>query len=135
MKKVRSVLLVLVFYLLFAKSAFAVTITIENPPANITEDPFSLQVNISGAQAATNYLRIDIYKDGTTDYFGYTSNGSDWYNKSDYQQYLPVTISESGSWVGEVKGRLDTAAKEYKGPGTYKLRIRRYTASGNYSSS
>ncbi|HKB88460.1 MAG TPA: hypothetical protein VKC53_02295, partial [Patescibacteria group bacterium] len=66
--------------LFFPKKIFAVSISINNFPQIINSiDSFQVSVNITGATNATNYLRVDLYKDGSSNYFGETYNGSDWY--------------------------------------------------------
>lgn len=123
----------ILFFFIFSNHAFAVTVTINNFPSEITADSFNVEVNVSGAQDGANYLRVDLFKEGTTNYFGETWNNSNWYGSSDGTQYLPVSINE-GSASAVIQGRMGDATKtEYGGPGNYKLRIRRYTSASNYS--
>jgi len=115
-------------------SAYAVSITVTNPPSSIGTDPFAISVAVSGASTGTNYLRIDLYKDGTTNYFGETYNGTDWYSGSVGSSYLPITIGSDGTWSGDMQARIgDTISDDYNGSGSYFLRVRRYTASGSYN--
>lgn len=124
------------FLFLFAGKAEAVTISISDVPSAITSDPFSITVNITGAGAGTNYLKGELYKDGTTNYFGETFNGSSWYKDSDYKQYLPVTIQSGVAFSGQVSVKIGSpSATEYDGTGQYKIRIKRYTSSGSPASS
>src|SRR3972149_11172560 len=96
MIKLVLLLFTALLFFLFPGRAYAVTVTISNNPSTITSESFNLTVSIEGAQAGTNYIRVDLYKEGTTDYyFGETYNGSSWYNGSEEVQYFPVTI-ESG---------------------------------------
>lgn len=123
-----------VCFFLFAESAHAVSVTITNAPSSIGSDPFTLSATVTGATPGTNYLRVDIYKDGTTNYFGQTFTGNDWYGGSDGTQYFPITIGSDKKWSGSVQARIgDTMPQGYDGTGTYLLRIRRYTSSGNYT--
>ncbi|MDO8621587.1 MAG: hypothetical protein Q7R31_04910 [Candidatus Levybacteria bacterium] len=116
---------------LYPRPVFAVTVTINNYPSTITDEPFTVTASISGATAGTNYLRIDIFKDQTTNYFGETFNGSDWYGGSTYSQYLPVAIQSGTVWGGSIQGRIGNPnATDYDGNGTYKIRLRRYTSGG-----
>jgi len=121
--------------LIFCPEVKAVTITINSFPATIdTADPYQVNASVSGAVNATNYLRIDLYKDGTTNYFGETYNGSDWYGGSDGKSYFPVQIlnaSASATITFQIGNPSNT---NYPGPGSYKLKIRRYTSSGSASS-
>lgn len=124
------------FFLFFAAHAYAVSINIINPPTTITSDPFTLTASISGATTATNYLRVDIYKEGASNYFGETYNGSDWYGGSTYSQYFPISIQSGVIWNGNVQGRVGSPSlSDYDGTGTYKVRVRRYTSSGGYTTS
>lgn len=127
-------LLVCIFFL--PQKVLAVTVSVVSVPSSITQDAFTLTASVSGAQAGTNYLRIDLYKDGSTNYFGETYNGSSWYNGSDGTQYFPVTILANTIWNGPIQGRFGTpSVTDFDGTGIYKIRIRRYTASGNVGSS
>jgi len=115
----------------FPKEISAVTITIDNSPPDISESPFSVSFSVSGAASADNYFRIDLFKDGSSSYFGETYNGSDWYNGSDGKQYLKAVMVSGQTANITVQGRLgNPSSSEFLGPGLYKLKIRRYTASG-----
>lgn len=120
----------LIIFLFFLKPqfVFAVTVTISNTPSTITTDPFTLTVTIAGAQAGTNYLRVDLYQEGTTSYFGETYNGTSWYDGSDYNQYFPVTITSGVDWTGDIQGRIESTVNN----GPYKLKVRRYTSQSSY---
>ncbi|MBI1863849.1 hypothetical protein HYS03_01435 [Candidatus Woesebacteria bacterium] len=121
--------ILLVFSLIFPKKIFAVTLTISDAPSQISNDPFEFNVLIEGARPATNYLEIAIFKEGTTDYFGQTWNGSGWYSGSDAKSYFPITIASSASTSARLKGRVEDAIS-----GNYRLKVRRYTQSGNLAS-
>ena len=131
MKKQLPLLIGLLFFI-YTPRVFAVAVTLSNVPSEITTDPFTLNVSISGAGAGTNYLRIDLYKDGTQNYFGETFGASGWYGESDYTQYFPITIVSGQTWNGQVQGRVGSPkVTQYDSTGLYKLRLRRYTSSGN----
>lgn len=127
------VVITTLFLFLFSPiKAFAVTINLSDIPSSISSDPFTVKVTISGATAGTNYLRVDLYKEGTNNYFGETNNGQSWYNSSDGKQYFPATIASGVDWTGTVQARVGSpSSTDYDGQGSYKLRIRRYTSSGN----
>lgn len=135
---VRIVFLILTaLFFLFAgvSSAFAVTITLSNIPSSISDQSFNFDVSVSGASAGTNYLRVDLYNDGTTNYFGETFVNGTWYNGSIGNQYFPIIILSGQVWIGSVQGRIGTPSiTDFPGSGTYKLKIRRYTSSGTASS-
>jgi len=93
---------------------------------------FMVKATVAGATSGTNYLKIDIFKEGSSLYFGETFNGLNWYNGSDGKQYVPISITSGVDWSGIIQGKIGTpSVVEYDGIGTYKLRVRRYTASGN----
>ena len=134
MKKIFTIFILTTLYFILNTSIFAVTTTISNIPAVISADLFIFDVVISGASAGTNYLRIDLFKPTTTNYFGETFNGLSWFNGSDYLQYFPITIQPMTDWIGQIQGRLgNPTVIQYDGPGTYKLKVRRYTPSGSYN--
>ena len=136
MKKQLGFICIVYLLLFFVHPAYAVTITLSGVPSSITSDPFTFSASITGASAGTNYLRVDLYKDGSTNYFGETNGASGWYGGSDYTQYLPITIVSGQQWIGQIQARVgNPTVTQYDALGTYKLRLRRYTSSGNYTSS
>ncbi len=133
MKKICIVLLCI--FLFKIGRVYAVTTSILSVPSDITTDPFTVVASISGNISGTNYLRIDLFKENTTNYFGQTYNGSSWYGGSDGMQYFPITVTD-GIWSGSLQGRVSNPSlTEYSGPGSYRMRVRRYTSSGNAGSS
>ena len=135
----REICLIFLAFLLllaFPTKSFAVTVSITNYPSSISADPFSISVSILGASSGTNYIRVDLYKDGTQNYFGNTYNGSDWYNGSEGKQYYPITIIDSKSTASAtLQTRTGVPSiSDYDGQGSYKMRVRRYTASGGLGS-
>ena len=125
------ILFAFLFFLYFANPVLAVSVTISDYPSTITQDSFTITASISGATTGTNYLRIDLLKEGTTNYFGETFNNADWYGGSDYSQYLPVSMISGITWSGTVQGRIGSpTSAEYDGSGAYKMRLRRYTSGG-----
>lgn len=127
----RIKLLILTILILFleANSAFAVTVTISNIPSTISDEPFTFNVSVSGAQSGTNYLRANFFPTSTTSYFGYTYNGSSFVNSSTCSDYPPITIDSSGNWDGTLQAKIDTSSGYYSGAGTYSFKVRRYTQS------
>ena len=121
--------------LFLPQKILAVTVTINSYPAQITHDPFNIDVSVSGASAGTNYLRIDLYKESTTNYFGQTFNGSAWYNGSAGTSYFPIVVGGAMT-SATIQGQIGSPTlTQYPGPGPYKLRVRRYTSSGNAATS
>mgnify|MGYP001619319900 CR=1 FL=1 len=123
------------FFSPFVKSVFAVSVSIIDPPSTITSDTFTLTASISGASTGTNYLRVDVYKEGTTNYFGETYNGSDWYSGSNGEQYLSLSAQSGVIWNGTIQGRIGSPnTTDYDGTGSYRMRLKRYTNSGSAGS-
>lgn len=134
MKQILPVLFLFLFVFLFPKNIHAVAVTINSFPSSISSDIFVVEASISGATNATNYLRVDLYKEGTKNYFGETYNGSDWYFGSDGKNYYPVQIQNSSA-SATIQAQIgNPTATDYPGPGIYKMKIRRYTSSGSSSS-
>ncbi|MEK7550858.1 MAG: hypothetical protein AAB535_03700 [Patescibacteria group bacterium] len=127
-----STLIISLFLLLASTSkALAVTVVVNSSPATISSDAFEVNASVSGVSDGTNFLRIDLYKDATTNYFGETYNGSTWISGSDGTQYFPIQI-QNASASATFQGRLgNPSVGDYPGPGSYKLKIRRYTSSGS----
>lgn len=131
MKEVFAIFAIL--FLFSAKDVLAVDVVINNPPASIGNEEFNIDLTINGANLGTNYLRIDLFKDGTSNYFGETFNGTSWNKDSNGTNYLPVQIQDASA-SATVKGRLgNPSAGDYPGPGSYKLKIRRYTSESSYT--
>ncbi len=134
-KILSSLFLAFASVLFLSSKVFAVTLTLDQVPATITEQSFTISASVSGASAGQNFLRVDLYKDETTNYFGETYSGTSWYNGSSGLQYAPISISSS-SGSASLQGRFGSpTTTEYDGTGTYRLRVRRYTSSGNSTSS
>lgn len=132
----KKIWLILLFLFLFKiDKIYAVTTSILNVPSEITADPFTIVASVSGNISGTHFLRIDLFKENTTNYFGQTNNGSSWYGGSEGTQYFPITVTD-GFWSGSLQGKVgDPSLTEYPGPGSYRMRVRRYTSSGGSGNS
>ena len=113
----------------------AVSISAVDFPGSVKDESFNVTASISGASLGQNYLRIDLFKEGTGNYFGETFNGSNWYSGGEGKLFFPVTIDSSKLVLATITARFgNPSSLEYPGPGSYKLKIRRYTSSGNQAS-
>lgn len=99
---------------------------------------FTVTATMSGLSSSTVYrLRVVLSQSGTTNYFGSTYNGSDWYNGTpspiDYTKFLSITTDGNGSWNGDILGKIESSDPNYNnfGSGTYDLKLGRYTQSGS----
>ena len=134
MKRVIVLSGIFVSLFIFPQQIFAVTTTINDFPASISDSPFSVTVTVTGATPGTNFLRVDIFKAGTTNYFGETFNGTNWYSGSDGTEYYPITVGSDKTWTGSVQAQIGkTIPESYDKNGTYDLRVRRYTAASSYN--
>lgn len=132
----KKILFLFFLFFFFPQYTFAVTTSITNYPSTISSEPFLIDVSIVGAASGVNYLRADLYKEGTTNYFGETYNNTSWYGGSDGLMYFPITIVSGATASASIQARIGTpTSSEFSGPGSYKLKIRRYTSSGNAASS
>ncbi|KKT74143.1 MAG: hypothetical protein UW69_C0046G0007 [Microgenomates group bacterium GW2011_GWA2_44_7] len=134
------VIFILDFVLVSIVKALAVNLTILEAPEVISADSFIVKVLVEGAEKGLNYLRVDLFKEGTNNYFGDTFNGTAWYGRSkdtkqDPEQYYQIIIGDDHKAQAEVRARIgDPSSSEYTGDGKYKLRIQRFTKSGSYAS-
>lgn len=133
----RILLCILLFlFIFFPSKVTAVSVSISNFPSVVTDEQFAITASVSGAAIGQNYLKVDLYKEGKSDFFGETFNGIDWYSGNDTKQYFPITIDSSKTATATVNVRTGSPnSAEYDGPGFYKMRIRRYTSGGGYTSS
>lgn len=135
---IQKIVIVSLLFFIFPGVVNAVNTSILHKPDTITKDPFQLGIAIDGANDGTNYLRADLFKEGKTEYFGETCatdiiSESCWISGSDGTKYYPVIIKDA-SWSGVLNVRIgNPSLTEYDGIGTYKVRIRRFTTSGNYN--
>lgn len=134
----KKILICLFFFLsyIFPQKTLAVTLTINSYPTQIWADPFTINVSISKeAKTGTNYLRVDLFKEGTANYFGETYNGNIWYSGSEGKQYFPVSVTLNATTSATFQAKVgNPKTSEFPGSGQYKLRIRRYTDSGSLAS-
>lgn len=91
-------------------------------------------LSIGSANGTMYYLRGAFYLAGTTNYCGYTYNGSTYYNgpyttNNGWANLLPITVQNS-SWSGTLKAKLDTSDSGCSSSGPYNFKIERFTISG-----
>ncbi|MEK7061531.1 MAG: hypothetical protein AAB954_02620 [Patescibacteria group bacterium] len=119
-------------------SVFAITLVISNPV--ISNDEVTVDVNVSGL-SSMNYLQ-GMFTQSTINpsYFGYTQNNiGDWYKysgsytKEEIQLTFFSFTPQDSSWSGQLKIKNDPADPDYIGPGTYVLRVKRYTGGSDSS--
>jgi hypothetical protein len=143
MQKSKLFIYIIIFGIIFLKPiqrVKAASITLSGgTPTSISDanQEYQIQVslNIDSSDGTKYYMRGAFYKQGTTNYCGYTWNGVSWYNGpytvSDGWKNLPnITISSSSATLS-IKSKLDTNDNGCKESGTYNFKIMRYTESGS----
>lgn len=133
--------------LLFVSSLILVCLLPQNALAarsiTITSDRNSLfgsdEMNISASISGfTNgekiYLKGAFFKDGSTNYFGYTKSGDSWIKNS--TTATDQRVVEIGNWDTNTIVRSDFNDSGYTGKGDYKFKLGYYylTSGGNLSS-
>jgi hypothetical protein len=119
--------LLTVFSFLFCvPEVLAVNLLIDGAPEKLENSEFEISVTVTGAKAATNYLKILLYVEGSRESVAKTWNGNEWYYGSDAKQYFPITVNGKSTTVAVKAQLLDDAAK-----GKYTLSVKRFTASGS----
>lgn len=126
----------LLLMLIFPRSVYAIDLSIKDPIISNLE----ITMNASLSASSNYYLQGTLRSQSSSKYFGETQNNkSDWidYISSPEKEYITsnffVTDVKNATWSGMLKLRYKTDDPNYLGPGTYDLKIRRFT--GNSSSS
>lgn len=131
------VFILLLFFLVIPKTVFAAaTIAIDNTKTQLQsvdeEYPVDVTLSINASDETTYYLRGVFYKQDTTNYCGYTWNGSTWfkgpYSSSEgWKNFLPISITND-TWIGTLKAKIDIDDSGCSTSGTYNFKIQRFTA-------
>lgn len=136
MLKISAVILFVVLTLvILPKQTFAAFefSSAQNAITDTEEMTISVSLDLSSSTANnTYYLRGAFYKEGTTQYFGFTiNNQGDAYNGpfSDCQKLYEITVDAEGNWTGEIKVKADPDDSAFEGSGDYLLKVSRYTTS------
>lgn len=132
-------ILTLIFFLYLGQPAFAtISFIIDSPIVNGTE--IGLSASISGL--TTNscnsdgrcFLQGTLRLVGASKYFGSTQNKTNsWidYQSSPETEYIQNNFFDftpnSGSWSGQLKLNFSVLDTEYKGPGDYEIKVRRFS--------
>jgi hypothetical protein len=118
----------------FAKPSFATPPIILSFPQNIMVDSeFIITATMSGLTKNAAYrLRIAISMPDSHVYFGSTEGYSGMPSPIDYSKFKSITTDNSGSWNGEIKGKVDNSDQNYKDKDqkTFEMKLGRYTENG-----
>lgn len=143
MRQSLSLLLPFFFALLFTTSVDAIEFTVSNP--QISGQEIAIDVSLSGVTSsncpsAKCYLQGILRAADSTYYFGETLNNKGvWidYISSPEKEYITENFFAveivGSSWSGQLKVRYKSDDSRYKGPGTYDLKVRRYTGGSSSS--
>lgn len=121
----------------FTSRVFAITVSVATPSSSIDQSQeLTLDVSLSCSNCSDSYLRGVFFETGDN-YFGLTQNNSgEWIGtSSDRTKYFKVAKEDvkDSIWNGTIKIKVDTENSYYKGPGTYSLKVGRYTGSAGSS--
>lgn len=128
--------LVCLGYLLFPAHVIAIDLTIKDPIVSNLE----ITVNASLSASSNYYLQGTLRSQSSSKYFGETQNNKgDWidYISSPEKEYITsnffMTDVKNATWSGTLKLRYKTDDPNYLGPGTYDLKLRRFTGGSTSS--
>lgn len=135
---IRILFLTVIFLFLIPSSVFAArSLTIEANKSSLfgEEEMIVATSSASGfTDGETIYIKGAFYKEGSTNYLGYTKNGDQWIKNGE------TTTSQRSVKIGEWDGKLDVKSdfsdSGYQGEGDYKFKVGFYytTSGGNLSS-
>lgn len=120
--------------ILFPSPTFAArSLTTESNKSSLFgEEEMIITASASGfTSGETIYIKGAFYKEGSTNYFGYTKKDSTWIKNGE------TTTSQKsivvGSWDGKLDVKSDFADSGYQGEGDYKFKVGFYytTSGGN----
>lgn len=108
-------------------------------PTTITspDEVITLSVSATNLDNIQQYFQAAITKEGESDYFGFTNNGTDWKkyeSKPDYTTCYPFTPINK-IWSGQIQAKIDTTDSGYDGPGNYTIKLIKYITSSSGASS
>jgi hypothetical protein len=133
----KAFFLICLFLVLFTPCAQASRKLVITSDKNFLLENQELTISASASGFSTGekiYLKGSFYKDGSTNYFGYTKNGESWIRNS--ATSLDQRIVEIGVWDNLVLVKIDSSDSGFNGSGNYKFKLGYYyiTSGGNISS-
>jgi hypothetical protein len=132
MKYLPVFLIIFIVFPVYASSS----ISLSNGQSDLTPDQELLvNISINISQNKDYFLRGEFHKAGSTNYCGYTWNGTGWYNgpfttNNGWLNLLKVTVVSS-SWSGILKSKIDPSDPGCRENGIYNFRVQRYTEAGS----
>ncbi len=121
---------------------FASTFTISANKSVLTNDSFlEVTASISGLKSESTYfLQSGFTRNGENPrYFGFTKNSSgNWYpyqtapsSQELESSFFRLQTDRAGNFLGRVEVKPDFSDPDYKGPGDYQLKLKRFTSGGS----
>lgn len=134
----RAWLLSFILFIFSVKISVAASISLSTLSSSFSytdEIPVAVKIAISSADETNYYLRGVFSKEGSSNYCGFTWNGTTFYSgpytiDDGWKQFLKVSIKNE-VWEGEVKVKIDSEDSGCKDSGVYAMRIERFTESGS----
>ena len=123
-------------FLFSADQVSSIDFSIKDPIVN------NLEVTLSASLSATSnyYLQGTLRSESSSKYFGETRNiKGDWidYTSSPEKEYITsnffVTDVQNATWSGQLNLRFKIDDPNYLGPGSYDLKLRRFTGGSSSS--
>ena len=132
-------ILFLFLFLFSSKNVFATSPQIVAFPSTTIglDQIFTISATMSGLSKNAVYrLRLALAQSGTSNYFGSTWSGANWYNGTpspiNYADFLTITTDATGAWWGNMQGEVDADDPNFTtGNGTYDVKVGRYTQTGS----
>jgi len=139
-----SLIIIIYLCIYIHKSVFAaISFSITNP--TYENEMVNVDVSLSGlttssCASSSCYLQAGLKNFRTDRYFGFTKNDKgDWivYNSSTDKTTIQSTFFTfspiNGNWTGKISAKADPNDTDYEGPGSYGLRLWRYTGNSDNS--
>lgn len=135
MASIKYLILIIILFVI-CPSNIRAAFSISTPQTTISpqeEIDLSVDLTLQGQYNKTYYLEGAFKKIDANSYFGLTYNGSEWakYTSSLFTTLLAIKTDQEGKWSGVVKVKIDPESQLYKGDGTYKLQMKRFTSAGS----
>lgn len=142
MKYLTSIAITTCLFFLGVSPGFAASISyspVSSQQSFLQTDEINLHVTLSltAVEGTTYYLRGVFYKEGSSNYCGFTWNGSTFYSgpyttNEGWKNFLKASIS-GNIWNGDMKVKIDADDSGCRDSSTYKFKIQRFTESGSGS--
>ncbi len=140
MRKSFGFILLSILFLAWTGRVYAASVTyLESPQdsafTSVDELTFQIKLSINVSNNTNYYLRGVFYKKDTSNYCGFTWNGSAFFSgpystNEGWKQFPKVTIQEN-NWEGEIRVKIDNNDNGCSESGEYGFKLQRFTESGS----